>query len=80
MASKKLPPPPNMFEDVEFAGFGLEKLSRPEKGEGLAWGGAGAPNDRLLKASFIPPNPLCWSDCCCCGAPIPLNGSCRADC
>jgi hypothetical protein len=33
--SKKLPPPPNMLEDADVA-FGLEKLSSPEKGDGLA--------------------------------------------
>jgi hypothetical protein len=64
-ASKKLPPPPNMFDEA-FAGGDrvLEKLSRPANGEGLAWGGAGcAPNDKLLKASFIPPKSDCWGDC-----------------
>jgi len=34
--SKKFPPPPNMLEDVEVVAFGLEKLSRPENGDGLA--------------------------------------------
>ena len=33
VASKKFPPPPNVLEDVA---FGLEKLSSPEKGDGLA--------------------------------------------
>jgi hypothetical protein len=54
--SKKLPPPPKMFDD-EFAGGdrALEKLSRPANGEGLGAGAAGwAANDRLLKASFNP--------------------------
>lgn len=34
--SKKLPPPPNMLDDVEVVAFGLEKLSSPENGDGLA--------------------------------------------
>jgi hypothetical protein len=54
-----------MFDEA-FAGGDrvLEKLSRPANGEGLAWGGAGcAPNDKLLKASFIPPKSDCWGDC-----------------
>ena len=60
LESKKLPPPPNMFDDEVVGGdFALEKLSRPEKGEGFAAGCAAWPNDRLLKASFIPPNPDC---------------------
>lgn len=55
---KKLPPPPNIFdEDVLGGDFVLEKLSSPENGEGL---GAGAAlKERLLKASFIPPNADC---------------------
>ena len=58
---KKLPPPPNMFdEDVVGGDFALEKLSRPENGEGL---GAGAAlKDRLLKASFMPPKADCWGE------------------
>jgi hypothetical protein len=37
--SKKLPPPPNMFEeDMVAEDFALVKLSRPEKGEALAAG------------------------------------------
>ena len=58
MELKKLPPPPNMLDDEVLGGdFALEKLSRPENGEGL---GAGAAlKERLLKASFIPPNADC---------------------
>ena len=58
LESKKLPPPPNMFdEDVVGGDFALEKLSSPENGEGL---GAGAAlNERLLKASVIPLNADC---------------------
>jgi hypothetical protein len=58
---KKLPPPPNMFDEDAVGGdFALEKLSRPENGEGL---GAGAAlKDRLLKASFIPPKADCWGE------------------
>ena len=61
MESKKLPPPPNMLdEDVVGGDFALEKLSRPEKGEGL---GAGAAlKDRLLNASFMPPKADCDGD------------------
>lgn len=61
LESKKLPPPPNMFdEDVEGGDFALEKLSRPENGEGL---GAGAAlKDRLLNASFMPPKADCDGD------------------
>lgn len=37
--SKKLPPPPNMFEeDVVGGDLALEKLSIPEKGDGLGAG------------------------------------------
>lgn len=52
--SKKLPPPPNMFEEEVDAGdLVLEKASSPEKGDGL---GAGAAlKDMLPKASFMPP-------------------------
>lgn len=60
--SKKLPPPPNMFEEVEAGDFVLEKASSPEKGEGL---GAGAAlKERLLKASFMPPKADCVGDVC----------------
>jgi hypothetical protein len=62
LESKKLPPPPNMFEDVEAGDFVLEKASRPEKGEAL---GAGAAlKERLLKASFMPPKADCVGDVC----------------
>lgn len=63
LESKKLPPPPNMFEeDVVGGDFALEKLSRPENGDGF---GAGAAlKERLLKASFIPPNDDCCGDVC----------------
>lgn len=67
LESKKLPPPPNMFEDDVVGGdFALEKLSRPENGEGFGAGaGAGAaPKERLLKASFIPPKDDCCGDVC----------------
>jgi hypothetical protein len=52
-----------MFEeDVVGGDLVLEKLSRPEKGEGL---GAGAAlKDRLLKASFMPPKADCCGDVC----------------
>lgn len=53
--SKKLPPPPNMFDEVDGGDFVLVKLSRPENGEGLAAGAAACPKDRLLNASFKPP-------------------------
>lgn len=55
---KKLPPPPNMpEEDVDGGDFALEKLSSPANGDGF---GAGAAlKDRLLNASFIPPNDDC---------------------
>jgi hypothetical protein len=58
---KKLPPPPNMLDDDVVGGdFALEKLSRPENGEGL---GAGAAlKERLLKASFMPPKADCCGD------------------
>lgn len=61
--SKKFPPPPNMLdEDVEGGDFALENESSPEKGEGL---GAGAVlNERLLKASFMPPKADCVGDVC----------------
>lgn len=60
LESKKLPPPPNIFEDDVVGGdFVLEKLSRPEKGEGLGAGCAAWLNDRPLKASFNPPNADC---------------------
>jgi hypothetical protein len=61
---KKLPPPPNMFEDDDVVGGDLapEKLSSPEKADGL---GAGAAlNERLLKVSFIPPKADCCGDVC----------------
>lgn len=58
--SKKLPPPPNMLEeDVVGGDFALLKLSRPENGEGLGAGWAAWLKDKLLKASFIPPNADC---------------------
>jgi hypothetical protein len=58
--SKKLPPPPNMLEeDVVGGDFALEKLSRPENGDGLGAGCAAWPNDKLPKASFMPPNCDC---------------------
>jgi hypothetical protein len=56
LESKKLPPPPNMFDDDVVGGdFVLVKLSSPENGEGFAAGCAAWLNDKLLKASFIPP-------------------------
>jgi hypothetical protein len=63
--SKKLPPPPNMLDEEDAGGdFVPEKLSRPENGEGL---GAGAAlKDKLLNASFKPPNDDCWGDACAC--------------
>lgn len=61
--SKKLPPPPNMLEvDVVVGDLVLEKLSRPEKGDGFGGACAVWLNDRLLKASFIPPKLDCWGD------------------
>jgi hypothetical protein len=80
LESKKLPPPPNMFEDedVEAGDFVLEKASRPEKGEGL---GAGAAlKERLLKASFMPPKADWVGDVCDWGDARPPNDSCRACC
>jgi hypothetical protein len=61
---KKLPPPPNMFEDDDVVGGDLapEKPSSPEKAEGL--GAGAASNERLLKASFIPPKADCCGDVC----------------
>ncbi len=58
LESKKLPPPPNIFdEDVAGGDFVLEKLSRPENGDGF---GAGAAlKERLPKASFMPPKADC---------------------
>ena len=74
LESKKLPPPPNMLEEeVEGGAFALEKLSRPEKGEGLA-AGAGL-KDKLLKASFMPPKADCWGDCWPWGDASPPNES-----
>lgn len=68
LESKKLPPPPNMFDvDVVGGDLALEKLSRPEKGEGL---GAGAAlKERLLKASFIPPKADGGGDVCAWASP-----------
>lgn len=44
-------------DDVVGGDLELEKLSRPENGDGF---GAGAAlKERLLKASFIPPNADC---------------------
>jgi hypothetical protein len=61
LESKKLPPPPNMFdEDVVGGDFALEKLSSPENGDDFAAGCAACVNDKLPKASFMPPN----ADCC----------------
>lgn len=58
MELKKLPPPPNMLdEDVAGGDFALEKLSRPENGEGF--GAGAAAKDRLPKASFMPPKEDC---------------------
>ena len=53
-----MPPPPNMVDDDVVGGdLVLEKLSRPENGDGF---GAGAAlKERLLNASFIPPNVDC---------------------
>jgi hypothetical protein len=60
-------------EDVVGGDFALEKLSRPEKGEGL---GAGAAlKDRLLNASFMPPKADCCGDCCPCDDASPPNES-----
>jgi hypothetical protein len=65
LESKKLPPPPNMFdEDVVGGDFVLEKLSSPENGEGFAAGCEAWLNDKLLKASFIPPKDDCCGDIC----------------
>jgi hypothetical protein len=59
-ASKKLPPPPNMFDDDVVGGdLVLEKLSSPEKGDGLGAGCDAWLKDKLLKASFIPPKADC---------------------
>lgn len=44
-------------DDVVGGDLALEKLSRPENGEGLGTGAA--LNERLLNASFIPPNADC---------------------
>lgn len=77
-ASKKLPPPPNMFEDVDAGDFVLEKASSPEKGEGLG-AGAGLKLRLLkasfmpLKASFMPPKADCVGDVCDCGDASPPN-------
>ena len=58
LESKKLPPPPNMLEeDVVGGDFVPEKLSRPEKGDALGARCAAWLNDKLLKASFMPPKP-----------------------
>jgi hypothetical protein len=63
--SKKLPPPPNMFEDDVVGGdFVLEKLSRPEKGEGFGAGCAAWVKERPPKASVIPPKADCWGEAC----------------
>jgi hypothetical protein len=64
--SKKLPPPPNRPDAGPGGGdFLAEKRSRPEKGEGVGFAlGAGCVKDRLLKASFMPPNDDCWGDVC----------------
>lgn len=72
--SKKLPPPPNMFdEDVAGGDFLPERLSSPAKGEGL---GAGAAlKDRLLNASFKPPKVDCCGEVCPWGDTIPPNES-----
>jgi len=54
LALKKLPPPPNRLdEDVVGGALVLEKLSRPEKGEGF--GAGAAAKERVLKASLRPP-------------------------
>ena len=74
--SKKFPPPPNMFDDDVVGGdFVLEKLSRPENGDGFDGACAVWLNDKLLKASFIPPKPGCWGDVCPCGDASPPNDS-----
>jgi len=79
--SKKLPPPPNMFdEDVVGGDFALEKLSSPEKGEGLGCAGAAWLKLRPLKASFIPPKLDCWGDAWLWGDAMPPKDSCRACC
>jgi hypothetical protein len=58
--SKKLPPPPNMFEeDVVGGDFALVKLSRPENGDGLTTGCAAWLNDMPPNASFMPPKADC---------------------
>lgn len=64
LEAKKLPPPPNMLEEEDIVGgdFALEKLSRPEKGEGF--GAGAAEKDRLLKASFMPPKEDCCGEVC----------------
>jgi hypothetical protein len=49
-------------EDVDGGDLALVKLSRPEKGDGLGAGAAAALKERLLKASFIPPNADCCGD------------------
>jgi hypothetical protein len=79
LESKKLPPPPNMFDDEAVGGdFALEKLSRPENGEGF---GAGAAlKDRLLNASFMPPKADCCGDACPWGDASPPKESWRACC
>lgn len=79
LASKKLPPPPNMEDvEVEAGDLALEKASRPEKGEGF---GAGAAlKERLPKASFMPPKADWVGEVCDCGDARPPNDSCRACC
>ena len=48
-----------MFEDEVVGGdFALEKLSRPENGDGFGTA-AGWLKDKLLNASFIPPKDDC---------------------
>ena len=65
-------------EDVAGGDFVLEKLSRPENGDGL---GAGAAlKERLLNASFMPPKDDCWGEVCAGGEAIPPNESPRACC
>lgn len=61
LESKKLPPPPNRFEeDVEAGERDLESESRPAKGDGFAGGAAGCElKDKSLNASLRPPRLDC---------------------
>jgi len=79
--SKKLPPPPNMFdEDVVGGDLVAEKLSSPANGDGLDAGCAAWLKERLLKASLSPPKLDCCGEVCAWGDARPPKDSCRACC